>query len=581
MDYVTLFSFVAVFGSVFGFLVIRRKYKKQIEISRHKQEELTQKVYEAEVLREIGQRIGYALDAMQIIEIISASLERLLPYSAISYLLEGENHGEKIKFWCSVKEAVSPQFVKDVKGKMIAAYGEITGKGLTTADVTEGVSGGLIEQDAAGQLASYFNLPIVLSGRLVAIINISSDKPDLYNEENTQVLYRMAMQASDAVSKLHEVLENEKGRLQQAVESLSDGILMVDTKYKLVLVNRKLEEMLKLPQGPAFLDIVSSLSGHLDLRTMMEAVFAHKNELPAREIVFGDKVFEVVLERVLDSKSAKPMGIVVTFRDITADKSLEKLRSDFNAVMVHELRAPLTTIKSTVEFLQEEGLKTVKTEDLEHHLQVIESTSQAMLELVSNLLDVAKIEAGKFDVICSDEDVKEAVLERTDSFKALAEAKRIKLTVNIAKNLPLGNFDKIRMKQVLNNLLANAIKFTDAGEVTVKVVPEVVNGNLVDILISVEDSGIGIEPQQIEKLFSKFSQLTDGRAHAGLKSTGLGLFITRGIVEAMGGKIWVESAGVGLGSTFNFTVPLAKGEHVEHNDEDPHIIFSTKRVARA
>jgi len=150
------------------------------------------------------------------------------------------------------------------------------------------------------------------------------------------------------------------------------------------------------------------------------------------------------------------------------------------------------------------------------------------------------------------------------------------------------------MKQVLNNLISNSLKYTETGEITVKVSCEIVNGTPIDILVTVADTGIGIEPDQAGRLFSKFGQLEAGMKKTGNKSSGLGLYITKGIVEASGGKIWAESAGVGMGSAFHFTVALAspggklnsavdnKGVQVLKQAAKPGLkSFSTEKVGQA
>jgi signal transduction histidine kinase len=568
-------------GFAFAFFVMWRRYRTLLKSSTVKEGELAQKVYEAEVLHSVGEEIGYSLDAAKIIEIVSSSLDRLLPYSVISYLVDPATPGHKIKFWCKVKEPVGPKYVLDIKLKMIAAYCEMMQKDIIETDVEDGVSGGVVQTSGNDVAGSFFNLPIVISGKVVAIINISSIQKNLYNESNTEVLYRMARQVSEAVSRVQDLIKNEKGKLSQALESLSDGVLMMDANMKLIIANNTLKKMLGLPDHPTTLDVFSKLDGRLDLRTMVETATKSDSTLEKKEIVVSNRDLEIVASRVVSQKNGQPIGVVVSFYDATDSKNLAKLRSEFMALMVHELRAPLTTIKSTVEYIKEEGLASFKEDEIEHHLNVIESTSQAMLELVGGLLDVAKIEAGKFDVICEPGDLAIAIADEVDSFKPLAEEKKLKLELKMESDLPLAFFDRVRIRQVLSNLLSNAIKYTDSGGVTIRVVKEVVNGQPMDILVSVADTGIGIADGGITKLFSKFGQLESGRTKADGKSTGLGLFITHGIVQVMGGKIWAESAGAGLGSTFNFTVPLAREDQQKVSDGEHDIVFSTKRIARA
>lgn len=567
------FTLIGSFSGITGYFLMKSKFQKQLALSVKNQEELARRVYEISVLKEIGERIGYSLDGAKIVEIISGSLGGLLPYSTVSYIIVGAS-SEKVIFQCNVKESVSPEFVKEVKAKVFAAVSEMTQKPLLSSEIDESITGVILDEKLTEPVKSYFNLPIVVLGKLVGLINVASVKPNLYNDENSEVLYKIARQASDAVSKLKEVLENEKGRLTQAVQSLADGLMMVDTNYRLLFANRRLCQLLSVVENPRIFDIINALSGQLDLRSKMEETLAQEVATAPVDIVVRDKVLQVFASRVLDKKSGKPIAIVVLFQDITDAKKLEQLRQDFTAMMVHELRAPLTSIKSSTELIKGESAKAT-ADQLAHYFSIIETTSQSMLELVADLLDVAKIEAGKFDVVPEPGDLAGAVLERVDSFKPVAQNKNLKLTLNIAEALPEAKFDKIRIKQVLNNLLSNAIKYTDAGEITVKVGQRTVDSHPVDILVSVTDTGVGIEPDQVEKLFSKFGQLESGRKQA-LKSSGLGLYIAKGIVEAWGGKIWVESQGAKMGSTFCFTVPQSSAKI----KSEPMVLGATVNISK-
>jgi len=552
-----LSAFMALSAFIFGagFILIRQKYVGEVKTSKTREEEFRRKMYEAEVLKEIGDRIGYSLDAAKIVEIISGSLGKLLPHSAICHMLFDEKE-DKVNFSCSINEPVSPLFIKDVREKMIISSKEILQKPIVESEISESIVGAVLDEKSEVNVRSYFNLPIVISQKLVGMINVSSTQADLYDHTNTEFLFTIAKNAASAVSKLQEVLENEKSKLLQAVDSLSEGVIMVDTKYKLVLVNRKLKQLLALVENPALFDVVNALSGNLDLRSLVDEAIAQEDDLPPREIALKDKVLQVLASKVVDKKRQKALGVVVLFHDVTDAKSLEKLRNDFTSMMVHELRAPLTSIKSTVELLQE-GIYKKSAEDAGKQLSSVQSTAQTMLEVVNDLLDVAKMETGKFDVISEAGDLKDAIRDRAEAFKSLASAKNLKITAEIEENLPKAYFDKVRIKQVLNNLLSNAVKFTKSGEIKIKVSCQEDKNIPMDILVAVTDTGIGIEPDEGDKLFSRFGQLVRGSRSLAAKGSGLGLYIAKGIVEAMGGSIWYESEGAGMGSTFYFTVPLA------------------------
>ena len=539
-----------------GFVLIRAKFMTVLAMSKKREDELTRRAYETAILKEIGDRIGYSLDAAKIVEIIAGSLGKLVPYSTVCRMIFDEKK-EKIPFACEIKESVGPKFLEDVRTKMLSASREIVQKPYLASDLDEAISGNILDEGSKEPVRSFFNLPIVISGKLVGIINVSSTVSDLYNDENTEVLYRIAKLASEAASKLQELLESEKSRLLQAVQALSDGLLMVDTKYHLVLANRKLCQLLSTIASPSLFDIANAVSGNLDLRSMIEETIASHEELPAKEITVGAKNLQVMASKVTEKTTRKPVGVIVLFHDITDAKSLEKLRQDFTSMMVHELRAPLTSIKSTAELVRGD-LGKLKSEELLKHLENIDSTAYSTLEVVNDLLDVAKMEAGRFDVVCESADLGQVLKDRVEAYKPLAIQKDLKLELSPSEGLPKGYFDKVRIKQVLNNLISNAVKFTQAGEIKVKAAQEIVNGNPIDIIVTVTDTGIGIDREEGDKLFSRFGQLVRGRRTAALKGSGLGLYIAKGIVEAQGGRIWFKSEGAGMGSTFYFTVPIAE-----------------------
>jgi len=562
--------------AIFGYFLMRSKFKNELDLSKKREEELARRAYETAVLKEIGDRIGYSLDAVKIVEIISGSLGKLVPYSTVCHMIFDEKK-DKVILACNINESVSSNFLREVKNKMIAASVEMAQKPFMEDDLDESISGNILNEESRDPIRSFFNLPIVIAQKLVGVINVSSTIGDLYNDENTEVLYKIAKLASEEATKLQQVLDSEKSRLVQAVQSLSDGLLMVDTKYHLVLVNKKLCQLLGVVSNPSLFDIANSLSGNLDLRSMMEEAIATDEELPAREITVKEKTLQVVASRVLDKIAQKPMGVVVLLHDITDAKSLEKLRQDFTSMMVHELRAPLTNIKSTAELLIKDSSK-IKKDESTKYLANIDSTSLSMLELVNDLLDVAKMEADKFDVISESGDLAIVIAERVESFKPQVAERGLKLNLVVDRNLPKAYFDKVRIKQVINNLISNALKFTQAGEITVKVSQEVVNGNPIDILVAVSDTGIGIDREEANKLFSRFGQLVMGRRTVALKGSGLGLYIAKGIVEAQGGRIWFKSEGAGLGSTFYFTVPIADNEL---RKPDAHYVDNVGKMVNA
>jgi signal transduction histidine kinase len=189
-------------------------------------------------------------------------------------------------------------------------------------------------------------------------------------------------------------------------------------------------------------------------------------------------------------------------------------------------------------------------------LERIQQNGRHLLGLINDVLDLSKIEAGQLTLSPADYSLRELVLDVVSATEALAADKRLALEVDVPPDLPHGQGDERRLTQVLINLVSNAIKFTEAGSVSIRA--KVEDG---DFLVAVSDTGIGIAPEHQERIFEEFQQV-DTSSTRKKGGTGLGLAIARRIVELHGGRIWVEST-LGQGTTFYFTLPLRVGEREE------------------
>lgn len=516
--------------------------------------EYQQKAYQAQVLKEINERIGYSLDTNKIVEIITTSLGNLLEYDTVSYMVL-EDDG-KIIFKCHVENSVSHDFIDQVKDKMLQSYSAILDKNITPQKLDESVTGTILDDNRHVAVNSFFNLPVVISGNLVGIINVASFQRGRYGEEQASILYTIINQAAVAVSKLQSILESEKGKLSAVIYSLVDGVITVDATYQLLVYNPGIKRILAIPEDKkvTMYDIVDALAGRIDLRTKVDQAISEDRAISMPEVIVKDKALEVTITPVKDNQGTK-IGASVVFHDITTEKSLEKVQQEFTAMMVHELRAPLTAVRWSSESLiknlaaAQPGTDLAKIKDT---VITIESASNNMLELVNDLLDVAKIEAGKFDLNIQDYDIADLIKDQIKIFQPQAEQKHLSIVFTGPEKFK-APFDRVRINQVLSNLISNAIKYTDAGQIDITLAVDAKNNQLT---VGVKDSGIGVAREDLNELFSKFKQLKSGDRSR--KGTGLGLVVCKGIVEAHGGKIWGESGGENMGSTFYFSVPLKK-----------------------
>ncbi|HEX8634531.1 MAG TPA: ATP-binding protein [Pyrinomonadaceae bacterium] len=234
-------------------------------------------------------------------------------------------------------------------------------------------------------------------------------------------------------------------------------------------------------------------------------------------------------------------------------RELAEMREEFLALTTHDLRSPLTVISGVISFFTSGRLGELSPEQ-KNMVRMMERNTQNLIELVNDLLDAAKLESGSLQLELSDVDLSVLIPEVCEPFVQLAREKSLTLTLErTPANLPPVRADRAKLRRVIVNLLSNALKFTPkGGRVSVRVEQAPADGHL---RIAVADTGVGIASDDLPLLFDKYEQARH-RATRGEKGTGLGLYITRQLVELHGGTIQVESE-VGRGSTFSFTLPIA------------------------
>lgn len=253
-------------------------------------------------------------------------------------------------------------------------------------------------------------------------------------------------------------------------------------------------------------------------------------------------LFNLILLLVLVFESRR----IRTITKKHAEESVQ--REEFTATMVHELRSPLAAIRSSSDVLIKQW-QNIDAEQISHVLGEIRSSSESLLKIVNDLLDISKIETGKIELFKADADINQVITDVYDHYSDLSKDKGVSLLLNLEKTTVCSKVDKDKLKQVLNNLVSNALKFTSPSD-TIFITSKKTTEN---IEISVADTGPGIDDETKTKLFNRFVQAKQNLKKKE-KSTGLGLSIAKGIVEAHGGKIWIED-NKPKGAKFIFTLP--------------------------
>jgi signal transduction histidine kinase len=234
-------------------------------------------------------------------------------------------------------------------------------------------------------------------------------------------------------------------------------------------------------------------------------------------------------------------------------QKLDRLQTTFLHAMSHELRTPLASMITTTDALLAGASGDISAE-VQNDLELVRQSGEQLLSLINGLLDMASIEVGKMLIFPEQTDIAPILREAVNTMKPLAAQQGLTLHLSPLPNLPVMEVDPIRIRQVLINLLSNAVKFTPTGSIQVQA--EV---NKTNVIISITDTGIGIDPQHHDLIFERFQRIDSITARL-VGGTGLGLSIAKHLIEAHGGNIWLTST-PGSGSIFSFSLPLSRGHH--------------------
>ncbi|MBI4671319.1 MAG: PAS domain-containing protein [Chloroflexi bacterium] len=352
---------------------------------------------------------------------------------------------------------------------------------------------------------------------------------------------------------------------RDALTSLADGLLLVDDAGRIALLNPRacalfgVQEALwlSLPAADFYRALAQQTGQEQNLAPRLEHYARRAADLPRLEFALRTPEPRTVEATWFRLQGGARGGYGVLWRDVTRDKELERMKSQLLSTVSHELRTPLASIKGFATTLLRQDVRWDEATQREF-LRIIEEESNRLEELIDNLLDMSQVEAGALRIQKEPVRLRRVVREAVEQAQRRTEAHWFE--TDLPAELPRVWADPRRIRQVLNNLLENAVKYSpDGGQITVRCEVEGAN-----VTVSVADQGQGIPPDMLERVFERFFQV-DGASTRKTGGSGLGLAIAKGIVEAHGGTIWAEAA-PGQGSIFRFTLPIVKELDLRQND---------------
>lgn len=404
-----------------------------------------------------------------------------------------------------------------------------------------------------------------------AMLNILEDARDLEEQlkaEKTNVENKIVERTQE--------LSEEHSKLQASLESMNVGFFLVNPDLEIEMINSSAKHILcSVDKSGGFFtkaDIIQVKCTMADIEKRMEGIFNFKAEVQKcineqrlsdiEGLELKNRFLHIFIAPIvtLVEKSIRVIGAVVLVEDITEAKLLERSKDEFFSIASHELRTPLTAIRGNTALIEQMYMDKINDKDFSEMISDIHESSKRLIEIVNDFLSMSRLELGKMKFNIESFDISQLIHEVIAEYQTTGSIKMLSLTFNDPGfAVPKVVADRNRTKEVLINLVGNAIKFTDKGGVTIDVTQ---NNNLIKVRVT--DTGKGISESGKNILFKKFQQAADSiYTRNATQGTGLGLYISRLMVEKMEGEIGLERSELEKGSTFFFTLPIATAGEIE------------------
>jgi signal transduction histidine kinase/ActR/RegA family two-component response regulator len=540
-----------------------------------------------QLLREVGEQLARTLQLETIVPLLTQEIPQRLQLTRAALLLRQENGAFR-----SADGSIAG-FPND---HPLVAQAEGTDVPLVVghARLRTGV---LAELEVSGWEVA---LPLRSGGRLVGLYFLGARRSgDLYTRQEVESLRALGRQVAatlenarlysqvesyteqledlvaartQELARANQALASERDRLDVVLQNMADGLLVTNPAGEILLLNPVLETIVHRPAGY----LVGQPAGEVlclpALAELLDEAAGRPDQVLTTDLVWEDKVLRASATALHDQSA-----VITVLRDITQEKEVDRMKTEFVSTVSHELRAPLTSVlgfaKLIGKTLERDVLPWVPAEDgrgqravtrVRENLEIIVSEGERLTRLINDVLDIARMEAGRIEWRDQSFELGPVIQQAVGNVRAMATAKGLPIDLEIEATLPTLFADPDRVLQVSTNLLSNALKFTDQGRVTVMVRSlgpgaevhgwSVPAGDSGAVLVAVRDTGVGIPEEAIGRLFQRFQQVESTLTNRP-KGTGLGLAICREIVAHYGGAIWADSQ-VDQGSCFCFTLPV-------------------------
>ena len=358
-------------------------------------------------------------------------------------------------------------------------------------------------------------------------------------------------------------LEEEKNKLSIITENIAMGTMLLDAAGTPLFTNKAFDAILSSAHAlhpQETLERFSKLFLDANVKEHLARCIAG-DPVQIAEALGNNRIFEITFSCLRTKEREEIFGHLILVRDITEDRLLAKAKEEFVAITAHELRTPLTIIRGNAELLLSEAFRGKQAAVAKKQVEAILNGSVRLLGIVNDFLDLTRLESGQMDLTPKSVDLTALVKEVVEALQEKAKAKGVALVFDAPNDLLTNAYiDRDRTKEIVINMTSNAIQYTEKGSVAVGLVRG--QGG---IEVRVKDTGVGIAPEAQRGLFTKFQTVGDRFMHSKEYGSGMGLYISRLLAEAMGGSVTLEASTPGKGSTFLIVLPVAEGEGVAYN----------------
>jgi signal transduction histidine kinase len=562
-----------------------------------KGERLTAIRQEMEYINTIGKRFVAAFDRFQVHRALLAALRDLYSFSACCILLKGD----PLELFIIPSYPLSASFLETMIQRIVSAANVIDFPHLEAEQLARSayldapdelalpqMQEGLPptqEELGGGEIGSCLHIPLIVENRIMGMLSLFDERRDTFNTNLLQLTTMIADYAAVALENvrlrerenaLWRQTEFERQRLELIIRSMAEGLLITDAQGAITSLNQSAQHLL----AQANIDFQTEVSLKKLIQTsdvdwlprLAEIVDqALKNKVVTnQELTIGEGSDTVPFTLNISAAplhdasgiTTRPIGVVAVLNDVTSIKQVERLKDDFVSVVSHELRTPLTAIKGYTQHLvrrMERRLRKARTTESNtplnelpesydlRSLNIVQSQTEHLERLVNDLLDLSQVQWGKLNLRYERFYLADVLARSVHSAQASAELHMLSLDIQVQETAIIA--DRVRVEQVIGNILDNAIKYSPhGGKVTVRLEDQ---DN--EYLISIIDEGIGVSAEQFDHMFERFYRVHNitNQQYSGI---GLGLYVAKAIIDRHGGQIWFTN-NQSNGSTFHFTLP--------------------------